>query len=107
MYIEKKGSCSLHSLYCVGSRPRVVAADAQQSLKPIGPGWQVHGLAAADQDTGRAIFPGSTTRIEMQAAIYSDDIIGVKRSAERMESLAASYPGMAGSIGEFSRGEAG
>ena len=33
------------------------------------------------------------TRIEMLARAYSDDVIGMKRSVERLETVAAKYPG--------------
>jgi hypothetical protein len=45
------------------------------------------------QDSGAVALPGTTTRIELQAAIYVDDVVGVKRLMERVEELAARYPG--------------
>jgi hypothetical protein len=62
-----------------------------------------HALAAAQckrrsellrlQDGGTAILPGTTAAIELQIAQQGDDLIGVKRSREQIEVLAAAFPG--------------
>jgi hypothetical protein len=44
------------------------------------------------QDSGQMILPGTTVRSELLAAIYGDDLLGVKRCMERSEALAADYP---------------
>jgi hypothetical protein len=44
------------------------------------------------QDSGTPVLPGTTARVELLVHIYADDLIGVKRSMERIEGLAAIYP---------------
>jgi hypothetical protein len=44
------------------------------------------------QDSGQALYPGTTLMIELLAAIYSDDLIAVKRIRERVEEIAARHP---------------
>ena len=44
------------------------------------------------QDGGQLIWPGSTHRIELIAYTYAEDVLGVKRVVERIESSAARYP---------------
>jgi anti-anti-sigma regulatory factor len=45
------------------------------------------------QDGGVPMLPGTTSGIELQVYLESDDIIGVKRMMERLDGLAATYPG--------------
>lgn len=45
------------------------------------------------QDSTATTLPGTTTRIELLAGIYADDIIAVKRCSLRIEQLADTYPG--------------
>jgi hypothetical protein len=45
------------------------------------------------QDGGVPMLPGTTSGIELQVYLESDDIIGVKRMIERLDSLASHYPG--------------
>jgi hypothetical protein len=44
------------------------------------------------QDSNSATLPGTTVRTELLAAIYSDDVLAVKRCMERSEALAQRYP---------------
>jgi tetratricopeptide (TPR) repeat protein len=45
------------------------------------------------QDSGGLALPGTTTRYELMVYSAGDDVIGVKRSIERIEALAAQYAG--------------
>jgi len=45
------------------------------------------------QDGGQLQLPGTTLRIELLAYLYSDDVMGVKRVAERIAKLTEVYPG--------------
>lgn len=54
---------------------------------------QRHGELLHLQDSGRAQFPGTTTRIELIAHVYAENVLGVKHVMERITSLSARYPG--------------
>lgn len=45
------------------------------------------------QDGGQLMLPGTTVRVVLLAHMYADDLIGVKRAAERIAELADRYPG--------------
>jgi hypothetical protein len=45
------------------------------------------------QDGSHLLFPGTTAATELQIAVYSEDLLAVKRLIERLKALAAAYPG--------------
>jgi hypothetical protein len=46
-----------------------------------------------DLQDGAQVFPDSTLRVELLVYIATEDLLGVKRSMERIQALAAAYPG--------------
>jgi hypothetical protein len=55
--------------------------------------WRRRAERLAVQDGHAIHMPNTTLRTELVAYAYSDNLLGVKRTLERLEPLAATYPG--------------
>jgi hypothetical protein len=55
--------------------------------------WRQRAELLSLQDGELVVLPGTTARIELLAFVYADNLLGVKRTVERLEPLAALYPG--------------